>query len=164
MIFGRCTKYGMSVWQCRHADVNTFIRRVLANTKPLVESNVLQKVSFVTLDTAPQPLGNNAATTLSTSYSSNSSSIPGAVKDEIAIEFRGGAWGAISATPTSNPSAPDEVQALVALEEDLRSSLLRLTMALDRMPRFDPGSQQDQCSLWSALSLIFHCSTLFCIA
>eukprot|EP01038_Epipyxis_sp_PR26KG_P006410 gene6410-8823_t len=38
--------YGIAVWQTRHPDINTYIRRVLNNANPLVEQNLLQELIF----------------------------------------------------------------------------------------------------------------------
>lgn len=36
-IFERCTKYGISLWQCRHHEVNAYINQVLTNSRPALE-------------------------------------------------------------------------------------------------------------------------------
>jgi hypothetical protein len=36
-LFERCTKYGISLWQCRHPDVSNYITQVLTNARPALE-------------------------------------------------------------------------------------------------------------------------------
>ena len=43
-IFEKRIKYGMHVFQSRHPDINAYVRRVLGNTKPLMEVGMVDEV------------------------------------------------------------------------------------------------------------------------
>ena len=40
----------IKIWQCRHPDVNSYIRRVLNNVQPLLEACLIEKMVFVIKD------------------------------------------------------------------------------------------------------------------
>jgi mitotic spindle assembly checkpoint protein MAD2B len=49
-IFEQRSKYGISVWQSRHPDVNKYIRKVLDNSKQLLEKGLIDSYIFTTYD------------------------------------------------------------------------------------------------------------------
>lgn len=113
-MFGRAFKYGIVVWQCRHAEINSFIQKVLANAKPLVKSGVLEKFVFV-------------------SFGKDSS-----VRDEVVLSLiEHGSEGSLPGPPQAEPlNANDFVQCDV----DFKAVLLRLLIRLENMSKFSPGA------------------------
>lgn len=50
ILFGRTSKYGTALYQCRHVEINEFIRRVLNNAKALIMNNLIKQLKFVCFD------------------------------------------------------------------------------------------------------------------
>jgi len=48
IIFEQRIKYGISIWQCRHPDVNAYISRVLTNASSIIQS--IKKLMIISRD------------------------------------------------------------------------------------------------------------------
>jgi hypothetical protein len=110
-VFGRAFKYGIVVWQCRHADINTFIQRVLANARPLVEAGIVD--GFVFAAFGPD----------------------GRVKDEVQLCLRTG-----SSNSGGDIAQPRTAQELMQCDADFKMCVLRLLVQLENMPPLSPGT------------------------
>ena len=45
-LYEKRLRYGVYIYQCRHPDVNTYIRKVLIQTRPLLELGLVQKLVY----------------------------------------------------------------------------------------------------------------------
>ena len=56
VIFEQRSKYGVSVWQCVHPQVNEYIQRVLLNAKPLLDAGLVERLVVSLKDSRSAPL------------------------------------------------------------------------------------------------------------
>eukprot|EP01031_Cornospumella_fuschlensis_P032700 gene32700-39534_t len=102
---------GLSVWQCRHPDVNSYIKRVFGNMRPLLHQNLIEKLVLVTL-------------------------INGKPRDHVSIKAQ-----------VPNPDQAPSSQDLSLIEEELRASILRLSMIEGSIP----GLGEDTDFTWNIM-------------
>lgn len=99
---------GITVWQCRHPEVVSYIKRVFANMRPLLVQGLVDRLVIVTL------LGNKAY-------------------DHLTLKCHLLLAATAAAASNSKPSA----QQMSLLQEEFRSVLLRLSMtdaSLGKLP------------------------------
>ena len=105
-IFEQRSKYGISVWQSRHPDVNKYIRKVLENSKQLLERGLIDSYIFTTYDNK------------------------GNVLDQIVISLKIKNQLTSSSSNTTSASASTTMNLttdqIYYLEEELRSFILQL--------------------------------------
>ena len=104
-IFEQRSKYGISIFQSRHPDINNYIRKVLDNSRNLLERGLLDSYIFTTYDNK------------------------GNVIDQIVISLKIKALNQSSSSSTTT-TTPGKIstQQLYYLEEEFRSFILRLTL------------------------------------
>jgi hypothetical protein len=105
-IFEQRSKYGISVFQSRHPDVNHYIRKVLDNSRQLLERGLLDSYIFTTYDNK------------------------GNVIDQVVISLKIKALNKLTSSSSSSSSSSGKftTQQLYCLEEEFRSFILRLTL------------------------------------
>ena len=114
-IFEQRSKYGLSLWQCRHAEIDAYVRKVLSNSYQLLLAGVIG--SYVV-----------------TVYDKDNS-----ICEQIAIngEVRGLAMAAGQRVSTEEQQALI-LSSLEVLETEFQSAILKLKMINDHVPRALP--------------------------
>ena len=119
ILFGRTSKYGTSLYQCRHIDINNFIRRILTNTKELISNNIIKQLKFVCIN----QYGN--------------------IKDEIVFEIINNNINSpnmgMGMDMDMDSNIEYDTNKLIQIEKDFRISLLRLSIQLENMSKFETG-------------------------
>lgn len=121
------TLYGITVFQCRHPDVNAYIKKVLFHAKPLLSRRILQSVMFSVRDPSTSTASNIIDTV---SLSCN-----------IAADAKTAKFSAGNSSKAVNDDTVS-IDSLNRLEEELRSAILKLSLLDSQLSRLDekPGA------------------------
>jgi hypothetical protein len=113
-IFEERILYDIPVFQSRHPDVCSYIKRVLDNARPIVEAGFAEKLVIEVVDGHDRPLYH-----ISFDYSLGCQKVSGR-------ELQLGTY-----MPSSEAFSADSLH---VLQEELRSSLLQLVLSCGRLP------------------------------
>ena len=101
---------GVTIWQSRHPDINSYIRRVLNNARPLMEQDLVDRVVFVT------------------------TSSTGVVLDHVTIKCF-----TLPQQQHTSDGALNMQSEISQLQEELRSTVLRIGLLDAQLPKVAHG-------------------------
>ena len=137
--------YGMTVFQCRHPDVNIYIKRILSLSKPFIDKNILNSFLFTVKDSSGGVMDIVSLCCSQMNKSTHLKAVCHGMQEKM-----------IHKTLLS-------VESLDKLEEEFRSTILRLSLLDLQLRRLDdcPG-MIDGILMWNIICCCPTILLMFC--